>query len=102
LPSGSSGRVTMGTGIGQDAAGNLRTVVGTSEPGGYLRPGVSLNPGEELATGAGHAETSILAYMGENEIDPLAIAAGRPICPACAAAIEDSGAFPAGPLRIMP
>ena len=82
--------------------GNLRTVVGTSEPGGYLRPGVTLNPGEELATGAGHAETSILAYMGENGIDPLWIAAGRPVCPPCALAIEGAGAFPAGPLRIVP
>jgi filamentous hemagglutinin len=61
----------MGVGIGQDAEGNLRTVVGTSEPNGYLRPGVTLNPGEELAPGLGHAEPDILAYMEANEIDPL-------------------------------
>jgi hypothetical protein len=61
---------------------------------------VTLNPGEELATGAGHAEPSILAYMSENGIDPWWIAAGRPICPVCAVAIDNAGAFPAGPLRV--
>jgi len=60
----------MGVGVGRDGAGNTRTVVGTSEPNGYLRPGVSLNPGEELATGPGHAEASILDYMSRNSISP--------------------------------
>jgi hypothetical protein len=31
---------------------------------------VTVNPGKELATGARHAEPSILAYMSENGIDP--------------------------------
>lgn len=74
-------------------------VVGTSEPNGYLRPGVELNAGEELAGGTGHAEENILAYMAENDIDPLYVAAGRPICPPCAALIEGAGAEPASPLR---
>jgi hypothetical protein len=34
LPEGLRGRVTMGVGVGRDAAGNVGTVVGTSEPGG--------------------------------------------------------------------
>lgn len=51
------------------------------------RPGASQS-WRGLATGAGHAETSILKYMDENEIDPLSIAAGRPVCRACAAVIE--------------
>ena len=60
LPAGSRGRVTMGAGTGEDASGKIRTVIGTSEPNGYLRPGVGLADGEDLATGMGHAETSIL------------------------------------------
>jgi|HubBroStandDraft_5_1064220.scaffolds.fasta_scaffold266462_1 filamentous hemagglutinin len=90
----------MGVGIGQDSSGAMRTVVGTSEPNGYLRAGVTLNPGEELATGAGHAETSILNYMGDNGIEPWWRAAGRPICGACEAAIFEWGAVPAGELRV--
>ncbi|TMK28027.1 MAG: RHS repeat-associated core domain-containing protein, partial [Actinobacteria bacterium] len=50
LPMRSRGRVTMGVGVGRDADGTLRVVVGTNEPNGYLRPGVSLQEGEELAT----------------------------------------------------
>lgn len=60
LPEGARGRVTMGVGVGRDAQGNLRTVVGTSERRGYLRPGVSLRDGEELARGFGHAEDDIV------------------------------------------
>jgi filamentous hemagglutinin len=88
----------MAVGVGRDEAGNVRTIVGTSEPGGYLRPGVSLNAGEELATGSLHAEQNIIGYGGPFT-NPFYIAAGRPICPICAAAIEESGATPASPLR---
>ena len=53
LPHGSAGRVTRAVGIGEDGSGCLRTVVGTSEPGGYLRPGVAaaIRDSEEIATG---------------------------------------------------
>jgi filamentous hemagglutinin len=90
----------MGAGIGTDSGGNLRTVIGTSEDGGYLRPDITLDPGEELATGSGHAETNILGYMKDNGIKPIWIAAGRPICGPCAEAIAQAGASPAGPLRM--
>lgn len=87
----------MGVGSGVDASGQVRTVVGTSEPGGYLRPRVSLNPWEELATGTEHTESSILNYMSDNGIEPNQIAAGRPICSSCADAINEAGANPASP-----
>ncbi|ASW54356.1 polymorphic toxin-type HINT domain-containing protein [Plantactinospora sp. KBS50] len=101
LPAGSQGRVTMGVGEGVDASGATRTVVGTSEANGYLRPGVRdmIRPGEEVATGPGHAETSILDYMKANGITPGKIGAGRPICPACAVAIDEAGAVPGSPLK---
>jgi filamentous hemagglutinin len=91
----------MGVDEGVDASGATRTVIGTSEANGYLRPGVreTIRPGEEVAPGAGHAETSILDYMKANGISPGQVGAGRPICPACAAAIDDAGALPRGPLK---
>jgi hypothetical protein len=88
----SRGRITMGVGLGVDVIGVSRTVVGTSEPRGYLRPGVTLRDGEEVALGPGHAETSILKHMEDNNITPTTIAAGRPICDSCAGTIQQAGA----------
>ena len=54
----------------------------------------ALNEGEELATGSGHAETNIISYMIDTAIDPIkpiAIAAGRPICPPRVDAITNAG-----------
>lgn len=91
----------MAVGEGVDVTGAGRTVVGTSEPNGYMRPAVrdAIAPGEEVETGAGHAEVSILDYMERNGIKPGVIGAGRPSCPECAQAIEESGATPGSPLK---
>lgn len=106
VPEGSRGRLTMGAGTGVDEAGNWRRVVGTSEPRGYLRKGVTLNDGEELATGDGHAEESILAYMKEKGIKPKYVGAGIPICGPerhdCARQIIEAGAVPVTPLKNPP
>jgi filamentous hemagglutinin len=99
VPASTQGRITMGVGTGYDDSGALRTVVGTSEKAGYLRRGVTLIPGEELATGTGHAEASILEYMKANGIAPDLIGAGRPICAACADLLDGAGASPATPLK---
>lgn len=99
LPERSRGRVTMGVGVGRDEAGNLRTVVSTSERRGYLRPGVTLEPGEELATDDGHAEPSGIEYMHEHGITPITVGAGRPICENCAQSIKDAAAAPATELK---
>ncbi len=99
LPEGARGRVTMATAIGQDDNGGLHTVVGTSEPRGYLRPGVTLKPGEELARGDGHAEVSTIAHMQRHGYAPVTVGAGRPICETCQKAITAVRAVPATPLR---
>ncbi len=101
LPDACKGRVTMAVGIGQDSSNELRTVVGTSEPNGYLRPSVrsALEGGEELAPGLSHAERDIVGYMRYNDIRPITVGAGRPICAACADAINDAGATPATPRK---
>jgi hypothetical protein len=102
----SRGRVTMGVGTGRDKSGKMRTVVGSSEPGGYLRPEIkkALKPNEEVAVvpGKGHAEPRIIDYMNKEDIEPIAIGAGRPICSNCEPVVLESGATPASPLKGAP
>lgn len=98
MPEGSRGRVTMASGVGRKG-NKLVRVVGTSEPNGYLRKGVKLREGEELATGDGHAETSILDHMKKNKITPIAVGAGRPVCPPCATRLNDVAARITTPLK---
>jgi filamentous hemagglutinin len=74
-------------------------LVGRSEPGGYLRPGVTLNDGEIMAPGIGHAEQDIIAYAKANNWEPVTVAAGRPICPKCVDEILGSGASTASAVR---
>ena len=90
----------MGVGLAEDANGVQRVLIGTSEPGGYLRPGVTLAPGETLASGLGHAEADIATYAQENGLRLLEVGATRPICPTCAAAVEAAGATPVTPLKV--
>lgn len=100
LPAGSAGRVTMGAGVVRDGSGNLIRVVSTSEPNGYLRAGVTLEPGEVLVRGAGHAEADIVKWAADNGYEVVTIGAGRPICPACAGSISGSGGSAATPLKV--
>jgi filamentous hemagglutinin len=81
----------MGVGVLKDAAGNRITVVATSEPRGYLRPGVTLRPGEIVVRGTGHAEADIVAWAEQHGYEVVSIAAGRPICTACAGKIAQAG-----------
>lgn len=89
----------MAAGVGIDPAGNPRKVVGTSEPNGYLRPGVGLEPDEELARGTGHAEVNIIDHMRNNQIAPVAMGAGRPICSPCEEYLSRSNTRPATELK---
>ncbi|MEW6316500.1 MAG: hemagglutinin, partial [Pseudomonadota bacterium] len=100
LPEGSQGRVTMGVGVVQDVNGNQIVVVSTSEPRGYLRPGVTLKPGELVVPGTGHAEADIVNWASQNGYTVLTVGAGRPICPSCAAALTGANATPATTLKL--
>lgn len=102
LPPGSQGRVTMGVGVVLDSNGNQVVVVSTSEPNGYLRPGVSLNPGEVVIKGTGHAEADITSWAAQNGYTVQTVGAGRPICANCAIAINGANAVPATPLKVPP
>ncbi len=90
----------MGVGLAEDASGAQRVLVGTSEPRGYLRPGVLLNPGETLVPGSGHAEANIVNFAQRQGLQLLELGATRPICPSCAAPIEGAGARPVTPLKV--
>lgn len=99
LPTGSQGRVTMGVGVLEDASGNQIRVISTSEPNGYLRPGLTTKPGEIVIPGTGHAEVDIIDYAQANGLRVVTVGAGRPICGPCASAIGNSGGSPATPLK---
>jgi hypothetical protein len=73
--------------------------VGSSE--NRLRPAqrAMLNPGEVEATGAGHAETTVLNHALNNGIDISNIGASRPICENCYLNIQQSGANATTPLK---
>ncbi len=57
-----------------------------------------LGPGETAARAPGlHAETTLLEEAARTGALPRALGASRPFCPACRAAIEDSGGILTGP-----
>jgi len=56
----------MGVAVVEDANGVRSVLVSTSEPRGYLRPGVSLQEGEKVVVGTGHAEADIVSYANAN------------------------------------
>ncbi|WP_338596267.1 hypothetical protein [Saccharopolyspora sp. SCSIO 74807] len=106
LPENTRGRVTIGFGVGRDADGNVRNVVGSSERNGYLRKPVaeSLGESDEVASARGnmHAEQRIVSHMEREGITPGSVGAGRPICHQCEPVIRDAGASPASPLKGAP
>jgi RHS repeat-associated protein len=58
-----------------------------------------LRGGEIAAEGTGHAEVTALQTAKAMGLQPLEVAASRPICGPCAEAIRDAGAIPVSPLR---
>ncbi|GAJ96495.1 hypothetical protein RRH01S_22_01050, partial [Rhizobium rhizogenes NBRC 13257] len=85
IPANSRGRITMGVAVVEDAAGNRQILISTSEPNGYLRPGVSLKDGETLISGprGSHAEADIVRYAQQNGLKIVDIGATRPVCAGC-------------------
>jgi hypothetical protein len=100
IPAAQRGRITMAVGSAVDANGVQQVLIGTSEPMGYLRPGVTLNPGEILVSGSGHAEADIVHFARQNGLNLIQIGATRPICPACASLIKEAGPKPVTPLKV--
>jgi filamentous hemagglutinin len=92
----------MGVAVVEDANGLRTTLISTSEPRGYLRPGVTSNPGEIVVAGTGHAEADIIAYANANGLKIIDIGATRPVCPSCQNVIAPTGANVTTPLKPLP
>lgn len=94
----------MGAGVIEDAEEDRRVVIGTSEPNGYLRPGVksALLLVETVISGLGHAEADIVSWAVKNDCKVIAVAAGRPICENCVQTIEGVGGLVASPKKSHP
>ncbi|RMQ18424.1 hypothetical protein ALQ08_200266 [Pseudomonas syringae pv. delphinii] len=102
IPANSQGRITMGVAVVEDANGVRSVLVSTSEPRGYLRPGVSLQEGEKVVVGTGHAEADIVSYASANGLKVVDIGATRPVCASCQNVIEPTGANVSTPLKPLP
>ncbi|WP_434675201.1 hypothetical protein [Pseudomonas sp. D3-10] len=102
IPANSQGRITMGVAVVEDANGVRSVLVSTSEPRGYLRPGVSLQEGEKVVVGTGHAEADIVSYANANGLKVVDIGATRPVCASCQNVIEPTGANVSTPLKPLP
>jgi hypothetical protein len=99
VPRATQTRTTIAVGEATDGAGNSVNIVGSSEA--RLRPAQRnlLQSNEIEATGAGHAEATILNYAEQNGYNVSNIGASRPICESCATQIENSGVTPTTPLK---
>jgi hypothetical protein len=97
----SRGWVTMAVGVADGPGGERVVLVGSNEPGSYLRSGVrtAILPGETVVSGIGHAEEKIVNHALENNLLLRAVGSGRPICEDCERAILNAGAIPASPTR---
>lgn len=84
------------------AEGRATTLVASSENSLRKEQLAALKPGEVAVSGKGHAEVTILNHAATNGMQVSAVAASRPICVGCATAINNAGAVPASPLKIIP
>lgn len=102
LPAATQSRTTTAVASATNAEGNAVTLVASSEKN--LRPAqrAALQPGEVAVSGKGHAEQTIINHANANGMTVNAVAASRPICAGCATAINNAGAVPASPLKIIP
>jgi filamentous hemagglutinin len=89
----------MSVGVVEDANGARSVLIGTSEPRGYLRPGVTLNSGERVVPGMGHAEADIANFVKANNMKLIDIGATRPVCVPCVNTISPTGANVSTPLK---
>jgi tRNA(Ile2) C34 agmatinyltransferase TiaS len=99
VPQGTQRKITIAVARVKKSDGTEEIWVASSEPG--LRPvqRADLQPGEVPITGAGHAEQTIMNAAKQKGSTVQEIAASRPICPSCAAAIQAAGAVPVSPLK---
>jgi filamentous hemagglutinin len=98
IPENSRGRITMAVGVVENQTGEQSVLVGTSEPRGYIRPGVTLDSDETMVPGTGHAEADIVNYATSNDLNVVSIGATRPVCDICQSIIPSDTSI-ATPLK---
>jgi len=99
IPQNSQGRITMGVAVLENSNGERFVVVSTSEPCGYLRPSVTIRPGEIVISGNGHAEADIVSYANANGFRIIEVGATRPVCANCQNTLAPTGANVVTPLK---
>jgi len=82
-----------------DPEGNQVDVVSSSNRRLDPNQRAALKLGEVEGIGSGHAEQTGLDYADRHGLTPKEVAASRPICGACADAIDMAGARPVSPLK---
>jgi filamentous hemagglutinin len=99
MPRQQQNGITTAVGIAEDADINLRTLIGTSEPRGYIRGPMRglIQPGDIVVKGTGRAEADVVSYALAQGWNLIGVGATRDICPACAAEIAAAGADAATP-----
>ncbi|HEY2785363.1 MAG TPA: hypothetical protein VGJ05_10340 [Fimbriiglobus sp.] len=60
---------------------------------------MTLNPGETMVVGAGHAEADIIAFARANNLKVIDIGATRPVCGPCQEVIGPTGSNISTPLK---
>jgi RHS repeat-associated protein len=79
--------------------GSTTDIVASSEPALTKEQRAMLQSNEIEARGPGHAEDKALRLAQSLGLQPLEVAASRPICRDCAIKIHDAGAIPVSPLE---
>ncbi|MGK9271135.1 hypothetical protein KXR83_09065 [Williamsia muralis] len=83
--------IRIAVGLGQDHDGRRVVVVGTSEPGGYLRPGTVPEPNEVVVGDGRFPELVIVDYLAARDLVPLAVCATTPPTPEVRSQLADAG-----------
>ena len=83
--------IRIAVGLGQDHDGRRVVVVGTSEPGGYLRPGTVPEPNEVVVGDGRSPELVIVDYLAARDLVPLAVCATTPPSPEVRSQLADAG-----------
>jgi hypothetical protein len=112
VPEDSKSYVTMAVGVAENSEGNRYVLISTTETGGggisYVRPSVRplVQPDEirvpalSLPDGTQqHAEINILDFAKANDVNLIAVGAGRAYCFECGPALDAAGVLATGPRK---
>lgn len=91
LAGGASSWVQIALGVGEHPRTGRVMVFGTSDPVPYVRVGMTLRLGEQLAGDGRDPEIALLDHMARAGVVPMAVASSRPPSPAARAVLVAAG-----------